>query len=289
MDIRNISDTARLTATYRAGESARPDALFRDPLAGRLAGESGRTLRDTASSVLRDGWAVVTRTKLVDDLIAAAVREGCDRVLNLAAGLDTRPYRLALPSDLVWIEADLPELVDEKDAALAAEQPGCIVRRHGLDLRDRSALVHFLDETLAARANRGSAAPQALVLTEGLLIYLGHSTVADLAHAFARPEIGWWITDITLGGAHSGLASAFEDGPRFDPADGIGFFEECGWRPLEVENLVVQGGRYRRAPQELWHFAELPQRIPRSNEIPWSGVVRFRQEALDRRPRGRIR
>ncbi|NKY50322.1 class I SAM-dependent methyltransferase [Nocardia vermiculata] len=279
MDIRNISDTARLTATYRADESARPDALFRDPLASRLAGEGGRTLRDTAPSVLRSGWPIVTRTKLVDDLIAAAVREGCDRVLNLAAGLDTRPYRLDLPSGLVWVEVDLPELVDEKNAALAAEQPGCKLRRHGLDLRDRNALVGFLDEALGARVQRGSSAPRALVLTEGLLIYLGHRTVADLAHALARPEIHWWITDVTLGGAHSQLASSFEDGPRFDPADGIGFFEEHGWHPLEVENLVVQAGRFRRAPQELWQFAELPQQIPRSNEIPWSGVVRFRQEA----------
>ena len=36
----------------------------------------------------------IARTKLIDDLIAASLAEGCDRVINLAAGLDTRPYRL---------------------------------------------------------------------------------------------------------------------------------------------------------------------------------------------------
>src|ERR1700683_3089968 len=39
--IRNVSDTARLVAVDRAVESERPDALFRDPFARRLAGERG--------------------------------------------------------------------------------------------------------------------------------------------------------------------------------------------------------------------------------------------------------
>jgi O-methyltransferase involved in polyketide biosynthesis len=37
-------------------------------------------------------------------------------VLNLAAGLDTRPYRLNLPSDFAWVEADLPQLLKEKQS-----------------------------------------------------------------------------------------------------------------------------------------------------------------------------
>jgi O-methyltransferase involved in polyketide biosynthesis len=37
--IENVSDTAFWIAHYRAVESARPDALFRDPLAALLAGE----------------------------------------------------------------------------------------------------------------------------------------------------------------------------------------------------------------------------------------------------------
>jgi O-methyltransferase involved in polyketide biosynthesis len=46
--ISNVSDTARWVAVYRAWESARPDALFRDPLAGRLAGERGRAIAAAA-------------------------------------------------------------------------------------------------------------------------------------------------------------------------------------------------------------------------------------------------
>jgi O-methyltransferase involved in polyketide biosynthesis len=42
--IRNVSDTARWAAHYRALESAREDALFLDPLAQRLAGDRGPVL-----------------------------------------------------------------------------------------------------------------------------------------------------------------------------------------------------------------------------------------------------
>ena len=40
--IENISDTARWVAVYRAMETERPDAIFRDPFAARLAGDTGR-------------------------------------------------------------------------------------------------------------------------------------------------------------------------------------------------------------------------------------------------------
>jgi len=57
----------------------------------------------------------VARTKVIDDVIIEAIAEGCDKVLNLAAGLDTRSYRLNLPPDFAWVEADLPELLAEKE------------------------------------------------------------------------------------------------------------------------------------------------------------------------------
>lgn len=109
--ISNVSDTARWVPTYRATESARPDALFHDPLAERLAGERGRAIVASAPRTIRNGWWLVARTKVIDDVIIEAIGDGCDRVLNLAAGLDTRPYRLDLPPDFTWVEADLPALL----------------------------------------------------------------------------------------------------------------------------------------------------------------------------------
>ena len=104
--ITHVSDTARWTALFRATESARADALFSDPLAACLAGEQGRAIVAKTPMTSRTGWWLVARTKIIDDAIAEAIANGCDRVLNLAAGLDTRPYRLNLPSDFPWFETD---------------------------------------------------------------------------------------------------------------------------------------------------------------------------------------
>jgi methyltransferase (TIGR00027 family) len=121
--VTHVSDTARWTARYRATESARADALFSDPLAERLAGEQGRAIVASTPVSNRNGWWLIARTKIIDDAIAEAIADGCDRVLNLAAGLDTRPYRLDLPSDFPWIEADLPLLLAEKTQLLADQTP----------------------------------------------------------------------------------------------------------------------------------------------------------------------
>ena len=77
--ISNVSDTARWVATYRAVESARPDALFHDPLADRLAGDRGRAIVAAAPRAIRNGWWLVARTKVMDDVIIDALADGCDR------------------------------------------------------------------------------------------------------------------------------------------------------------------------------------------------------------------
>src|ERR1700687_3539352 len=102
--IHNISDTARWAAVYRARESERKDALFRDPFARRLAGERGEQIADALPKGNRNTWSWVMRTWLFDQLIAEQISQGVDLVVNLAAGLDARPYRLALPSSLAWVE-----------------------------------------------------------------------------------------------------------------------------------------------------------------------------------------
>src|SRR6266849_10309908 len=91
--IRDISETARLAAAYRAHETDRPDALFRDPLARRLAGPRGEQIADALPPATRHTWAWVMRTYLFDQFISAQLQQGVDLIVNLAAGLDARPYR----------------------------------------------------------------------------------------------------------------------------------------------------------------------------------------------------
>ncbi|BDH55602.1 SAM-dependent methyltransferase [Tsukamurella sp. PLM1] len=163
--VHTVDDTARWVAHHRALESARPDALLNDPLAARLAGPTGRAIAESVAPAAGggDGWYLVTRTVLLDRAVLDAVADGCTRVVNLGAGLDTRPHRLDLPADLEWIEVDLPAIVAEKEAALAGEAPRCRLLRVPMDLTDTDALT----VALSAEAN-----PRTLVLAEGLIMYL---------------------------------------------------------------------------------------------------------------------
>jgi methyltransferase (TIGR00027 family) len=270
--VSNVSDTARWVTALRAKESARPDALFHDPLADRLAGERGHAIVSAAPRSIRDGWWLVARTKIIDDLIADAISQGCDRVLNLAAGLDTRPYRLDLPPELIWVEADLAPLVAEKDQLLADQTPHCRLSRHAVDLADPTARDAFLDDALAG-------ATKAFVLTEGLLMYLEFADVVGLARAFERPEIAWWTFDFGAGGVKSTMNNKTDgmmrNAPvRFAAANGLAYFEDLGWSIAASESLMTAARRFRRLPPLLRLAALLPEPNPRNpgNKM-WSAVA----------------
>src|SRR5262252_1128317 len=124
--IRSISDTARWVAVYRARETERKDAVFRDPFARRLAGERGEQIAASMSFAEKNSWPFVTRTWLIDHVISNQVKLGTDMVVNLAAGLDARPYRMNLPGSLRWIEVDLPEILAHKEVVLRNERSGWI-------------------------------------------------------------------------------------------------------------------------------------------------------------------
>jgi methyltransferase (TIGR00027 family) len=273
--IRNVSDTARWVAAYRAQESIRADALFKDPLAGKLAGERGRAIAAQVPRQARSGWPMVTRTRLIDDLVAASVSDGCDRVLNLAAGFDTRPYRMTLPESLEWIEADLGPVIDEKERLLEGEKPHCRLRRERVDLADAAAREAFI-----VRATAG--AKNALVLTEGLLSYLDDDAVRALGRAFAaRPEVRWWILDVTAPAIvrmlKKGMGAHLDNAPmKFAPPEGVAFFEALSWRASDIRSIFREAVRFRRAPLLLRMFAFLPEPDPRKpGDARWSAVVRF--------------
>src|SRR5690348_14243506 len=119
--LRSVSDTALLVAYHRAMETKRPDALFRDEFAVRLSEGRGEEIARKLPRGRSIAWTTIVRTILIDDVVRRMVASGIDGVVNLAAGLDARPYRLPLPPSLRWIEADLPAMVRDKTDALAAE------------------------------------------------------------------------------------------------------------------------------------------------------------------------
>jgi methyltransferase (TIGR00027 family) len=271
--ITHVSDTARWTALHRASESARADALFSDPLAERLAGEHGRAIVARVPRTTRNGWWLVARTKIIDDAIAQAITDGCDRVLNLAAGLDTRPYRLDLPPDLIWVEADLPALLAEKTRLLADQTPRCQLTRTAVDLADPHARDAFFDAAL-------DGATKALVLTEGLLMYLEERDVVALSDALKRPEVAWWMLEIAFPGLkkmmNKKMAGMLQNAPfKFAPENGLAYFEDLGWRTVEVESLFEAAHRLHRLPMLMRPAAWLrPQSDPRRpGRRPWSAVA----------------
>jgi methyltransferase (TIGR00027 family) len=223
---------------------------------------------------------MVTRTKLIDDMVLAALAKGCDRILNLAAGLDTRPYRLPLPPSLTWIEADLPGLIEEKTRLLAGETPVCQLVRESVDLADTSARRAFLSRAVPD----GS---QTLVITEGLVVYLEEGDVTALGRDFAaRPGIRWWMLDILspaivrtiregMGGRHPARALI-----KWGPATGVAFFEALGWRARDVRPVIRWAARYRRAPWWFYPFMIFPDADPRRlGNARWSAVVLWEREA----------
>jgi len=107
--IQKVSDTVFWVASYRATESKKSDPLFVDALAEVLVGEFGKSIASSMRPIRKYAyWSVTIRTRLIDDFIYSYVGQGYKTIINLGAGLDTRPYRLSLPQDIQWIEIDFP-------------------------------------------------------------------------------------------------------------------------------------------------------------------------------------
>lgn len=106
--LQDVADTAFWVATYRARETERPDALFRDPLAAKLAGDRGSRIDKRMNDARYVSWSVIIRTRIIDSFIEKLLSEGVDMVVNIGAGLDTRPYRMELPPELQWVEREQP-------------------------------------------------------------------------------------------------------------------------------------------------------------------------------------
>jgi methyltransferase (TIGR00027 family) len=244
--IQDVTDTAFMVAAYRALESERPDALFSDPLARRLAGERGAEIARDMDAFFLGGWLVAIRTVLIDDFVRSAVARGADAVLNLGAGLDARPYRLDLPEGLRWIEADFARVIEYKDARLSGEAPRCRLERVKIDLSDAAARREFF-------ADVGSRFRRVLVLTEGVVPYLSNAQAGELADDLrAQPAFANWIVDYFSPETaryrkRAALAGRMKNAPfRFDPPDYLAFFAARGWRREELRYIAEEAERFGR-------------------------------------------
>lgn len=248
--IDHVSDTAFLISHYRAVESARPDALFHDEFADRLSGPKGRAIGQ-AMNRKWTAWSIALRTVIIDELIREAVAAGTDTVVNLGAGLDARPYRLDLPKDLLWIEADYSHVIAYKKSILADDVPKCRLEHVSIDLSDDDARRQFISG-LDTRSRK------LLVVTEGVLPYLTNDqagVLADDLRKLASAITVEWIIEylsskVYLRGRTATGGSRMKNAPfKFRPKDWFAFFASHGWKAREIRFLGIEGVRLgRRAP-----------------------------------------
>jgi methyltransferase (TIGR00027 family) len=264
--IAHVSDTAILTAIHRIIETRREDALFRDPYAELLTGERGKKMIQALEARKDSGaWGTITRTVALDEMIMRAVRRGVDTVVNLAAGLDARPYRLDLPSSLRWIEVDFPGIIAYKTEKFASENPKCSLERVSLDLTDLVSRRALFD-----RINREGK--DILVVTEGLLVYLKKEDVILLASDLHKEQnFRSWITDVintnllaraTKNTLNPGLT--WDVRVHFGLDDNVEFFGQYGWDIAAIRSMSKESRRIKREPPRPLLFKLLKRSTPKN-------------------------
>jgi methyltransferase (TIGR00027 family) len=262
--LRGVGKTALGVAMVRARESNRDDRLFDDPYAqafvdaapGAFPEEPKTQEQLAALGPLASLGAVfyahaVIRTRFFDDYLAAATAAGCRQVVLLAAGLDTRAFRLAWPQRTRVFEVDLPDVLAFKDTVLSAHGavPRCERTTVPADLRE--------DWTTALTGAGFNVTRPAAWLAEGLLLYLTADEASQLLTGVS--ELSAPGSQISF--EHSAMAAAaLTDQARQMPAmqqyaslwkGGLGddaprWLASHGWQPQQHE-LAPLAGTYRRA------------------------------------------
>jgi methyltransferase (TIGR00027 family) len=168
-----LESTAGWTAAVRAAESKREDRLFNDPWAEALAGEPGLAwLAERPADSLN---AIVIRTRYFDDFLQQITsRQGIGQVVLMAAGLDTRAYRLEWPGGMKLYELDQPGVLQLKEEIMGSQgaKAGCARQSIAADLAGE-----WKEALLASGFNPQD--PSAWLL-EGFLFYIPSETIVKI-------------------------------------------------------------------------------------------------------------
>ena len=201
MQEHQASRTAQYAASFRALEDVRRPArarLFADPFAVQFLEARYRCIVRLASWPLVGAavrWLIdsfypgamtsgIARTRLIDDALRAALRDGIKQIVILGAGFDCRAWRLPELADCKIIEVDHPAtqaLKRERLESLGAAVPPTLTFAAIDFTRQR------LDEVLAGT----SYDPQqrSFVLWEGVTHYLGEQAVDNTLRTIAAVTV----------------------------------------------------------------------------------------------------
>jgi methyltransferase (TIGR00027 family) len=261
-----VSCTAQWTAAARALESDRDDRLFDDPYARVLAGETGFRLLERYTGAGTVPFLAI-RTKYLDEAALKSVaKHSARQVAFVAAGMDTRAWRLAWPDGTVVYELDRPVLLEAKRRILDGRPvPACRERRPvGVDLAGDWT-------TTLTGAGFNPAEPTVWVM-EGLLFFLPEPAVRDLLaglRTLSGPGsllVGDMASRASLANplAREFLSALREDGApwQFGSDEPEEFLSSCGWHAREVHQPGEEGASFGR-----WPYPVAPRamrHVPRS-------------------------
>lgn len=256
---RAVADTGILVAAIRAAETRRPDRLFDDPFADKLAGAHGRQMLADAVAATGDKsmLQIVVRTRFWDEALLKVVPP-IQQVVILAAGLDARAYRLPWPDGTTVFELDQPAVIAAKTAALADDQPRARRVAAGTDLTT--------DWTDTLRDNGFNSDTPTVWLLEGLLQYLDESAVRTVfsrvdAMSVAGSVLLYDIVGKTL--LESVMLTAVREQMARNGAPWLfatdtpaELCEPLGWS-AEVVDVAEPGNRWHR-----WFAPVIPMDVP---------------------------
>ncbi len=258
-DINHLESTAYWTASVRALESQRADRLFDDPWAATLAGPEGAAWMENRSpdSVI----PIILRTRFFDDFLERITRqENIRQVVLLAAGLDTRAFRLNWPEQTRLFELDQPDVLAHKEAALQS------IRGEACCQRQTIAVDLTANWPEALLKNGFDSQTASLWLLEGFLFYLTNEAITLLLDTVTRlaAPTSWLgfdiVNSVTLTSpltqkwiAMQAAAGAPWEGTMDDP---VAFLAARGWQ-ASLTQAGAEDAHYGR-----WPFPIIPVTMP---------------------------
>jgi methyltransferase (TIGR00027 family) len=243
----SVGSTALNVATARALEAQKPDPLVIDPFAEvfcrAVGGNAADVLdgKDPEHQLKTPDWGEHfvnfqgARTRYFDDYFRRAADAGVRQVVILAAGLDSRAYRLPWPDGTTIFELDRPQVLDFKREVLAGQgaQPNAERREVAIDLRE--------DWPQALRDNGFDPDEPSAWIAEGLLLYLPGD---------AQEQLFTGIDTLASPGSHA----AVEDSAPMSPEElEAGVEEERVARAQGDQRLFFQlVYNEQHAPADQW-------------------------------------
>ena len=269
--ISGVGYTALLVAGWRALHAAGDDPVARDDYARHFIAASGDPFLNKALADHDDEASAATfprlygvQTRYFDEFFSAAARSGIRQAVIVAAGLDSRAYRLEWADGTTIFEIDQPKVLEFKVRVMneRAAEPAAERRDVAADLRE--------DWSIPLRNSGFDALTPSAWSVEGILPYLDgpaqdtlFGRITELSAPGSRLAIGALGSCLdgerlaALEERHPGLnlsgdvdftTLTYDDATKTDPAR---WLAEHGWTVDPVRTNPELQREYGRSPSDV--------------------------------------